>query len=40
MSEKEFQALFDGDLDGLNTLLRDHSPIDMDALASEDDRAM
>ncbi len=38
MSEKEFQALFDGDLDGLNTLLRDHSPIDMDALASEDDR--
>lgn len=37
MTKKEFDALFDGDLEGLNTLLRDHSPVDMDSQATQED---
>ena len=34
MTGKEFDVLFDKDLDGLNKLLKDNSPVDMDSLAT------
>ncbi len=37
MTGKEFDVLFDKNLDGLNKLLKENSPVDMDSLATLED---